>query len=293
MLIAGGALTSKNTLGGAFTSTFDTTPDKPDTMAGSAYNSLLVEVLYTHQSVVLFHFVQTIFCRGQTGIAVPLKKIESRQKKNDFVRYQLTKGMNNMIDIAYESFVNSTCMELFGFGKKKEKYKEPPVDTEKVLEYISSPKMAQLINDCEMQYLKYYDNPEYSNLFKMLYGKPKLAKNDLSYSLSVGDGYDSLQELKRDLKEDYVDPDSNEIAIYVYLSDSMQKKGHAAINKYCGTGDGQNLDNPLYQEFKRIDSLRNKQWIGMGTHLGKVPDEGLDFYYNVLTNKCEFEWSSN
>lgn len=29
-----------------------------------------------------------------------------------------------MIDIAYESFVNSTCMELFGFGKKKEKYKE-------------------------------------------------------------------------------------------------------------------------------------------------------------------------
>ena len=198
-----------------------------------------------------------------------------------------------MIDIAYESFVNEIAIELFGFDKKKEKYKEPPVDAEKVLEYISSPKMAQLINDCEMQYLKYYDNSEYSNLFKMLYGKPKLAKNDLSYSLSVGDGYDSLQDLRRDLKEGYVDPDSNEIAIYVYLSDSMQKKGHDAINKYCGTGDRQNLDNPLYQEFKRIDSLRNKQWIGMGTRLGKVPDEGLDFYYNVLTNKCEFEWSSN
>ena len=28
--------------------------------------------------------------------------------------------MNNMIDIEYESFVNSTCMELFGFGQKNQ-----------------------------------------------------------------------------------------------------------------------------------------------------------------------------
>lgn len=28
----------------------------------------------------------------------------------------------------------------------------------------------------------------------------------------------------------------------------------------------------------------------MGTHLGNVPDETLYFYYNVLTNQCEFEW---
>ena len=70
----------------------------------------------------------------------------------------------------------------------------------------------------------------------------------------------------------------------------MNKKGHASINKYCGSGNNQNTNNPLYKEFERIDSIRDKQWIGMGTHLGNVPDETLYFYYNVLTNQCEFEW---
>ena len=196
-----------------------------------------------------------------------------------------------MISPIYESFVNDIACELFNlFKKKKNTIKDPPVDKEKVLEYISSPKLAQLINDCEMQYLKFYDNPEYSNLFKMLYGKSKLTKNDLVYTINVDVDYDSLQDLKEMLQSECVNPNSNEITITVNLSDAMNKKGHASINKYCGSGNNQNTNNPLYKEFERIDSIRDKQWIGMGIHLGNVPDETLYFYYNVLTNQCEFEW---
>lgn len=64
LLIAGGAMTSKSTLGGAFTSTFDTSPDKPDTMAGSAifYYSLLVEApIFLLPSVAYFHLLGVIF----------------------------------------------------------------------------------------------------------------------------------------------------------------------------------------------------------------------------------------
>ncbi len=195
--------------------------------------------------------------------------------------------MNNH---TYESFVKDICMELFGFGKEIKKDKEVPVNKEKVLEYISSQKMAQLINDCEMKYLKYYDNSEYSNLFKMLYGKSKLSKSDLSYTIDIDTNYDSLQELKRMLQSNCVDPHSNEITITVSLSNAMNKKGHASIDRYCGKGNNQNLNNLLYNEFKRIDSIRDKQWIGIGAHLCNVPDESLYFYYNVITNQCEFEW---